>query len=183
MSVSSSLKASSQELSFKIEEATESSDLRQIVSLINAAYKKAKFLQEGVDRISYDEVRGLLSDPCKKLYLCISSSNEICGTILLKFINDTQAEIGLFAISPHYQGKKIAPLFLNYVEEEAFKKVREILLEVIPFSQENLIGFYERMGYRSTGQIVPFPNEAKLRYIRPEHREQVFISMMHKIRF
>lgn len=165
---------------FTVEIATIDHDLSKVAKVINFAYKKVKYLQDEVERITPSELRGFISHPNQRLYLCISPSQEICGTILLDFFEQKKAEIGLFAIDPKYQGFKIGPVFMSYVEQEAFRKVQTIILKVIPLFQEKLVKFYERQGYRATRVRVAFPEEDLRRYIRSEYRDQVFFSIMQK---
>lgn len=103
----------------------------------------------------------------QRLYLCISSAREICGTIVLRFMNEDQAEIGLFSLHPDYQGQKLGPMFMSYVEQEAFKTVKEVILHVIPICQEHLVKFYEGLSYKTTGQTVLFSEKHTVTYIRP----------------
>lgn len=182
MSIQLPLRIGHKEEYFTVEAATMNHDLTRIATVINTAYKKVKYLQDGVERATPAEIIGFISNPRMKLYLCISPNHEICGTILLDFFEKDKAEIAIFAIHPDYQEYKIGPIFMNYVEEEAFKKVHAILLKVILLFQENLVKFYERLGYKATGEIIDFPEEGKLRYIRPECRDRVFFSIMQKNR-
>jgi N-acetylglutamate synthase-like GNAT family acetyltransferase len=165
---------------FTVEVATIDHDLMKIATVVNTAYKKVKYLQDGIERISHEEIANSILSPHKRVYLCISPTHEICGTILLNFCDKDQAEIGLFAIDPNYQGQKISPMFMAYVEREAFEQVRIIILKVIPLFQENLVKFYMTLGYQMTGQTLAFPEEDKLRYIRPECRDRVAFSIMQK---
>jgi ribosomal protein S18 acetylase RimI-like enzyme len=165
---------------FFVEQATLQHDLNRVAAVINSAYKKVRYLQEGIQRITVSELKSVVSDPRKKLYLCLSPAHEICGTILLDFFEKDKAEIALFAVHPDCQRYQIGPAFMNYVEQEAFKKVTSIVLKVIPLFQERLIHFYERLGYRTTGEVMNFPEEDKIRYIRPECRDQIFFSLMQK---
>lgn len=167
---------------FTVEIATVKHDLSKIATIINLAYKKVRYLQEMVERITSSELAGLISHPNQRLYLCISPSQEVCGTILLDFFEKNKAEIGLFAIDPKYQKYKIGPAFMSYVEQEAFKKVHTIILKVIPLFQERLVKFYEQLGYRATGEEIAFPEEDQRRYIRPECRDRVIFSIMQKSR-
>jgi GNAT superfamily N-acetyltransferase len=167
---------------FTVEIATLEHDLTKAATLINSAYKKVKYLQDGIERTTPLDLREAISHPNKRLYFCILPSQEICGTILLDFFERDKAEIGLFAIDPNCRGYKIGPVFMSYVEQEAFKKVHTIILKVIPLFQEKLIQFYKGLGYRATGEKIAFPEEDKQRYIRPECRDQVYFSIMEKTR-
>lgn len=180
MSVQLPLRLENKEEYFTVEVATVNHDLTRVFTVINAAYKKVNYLQNEVERATSSEILDFISNPKKKLYLCISPRREICGTILLDFFEEDKAEIALFAIHPDYQGCKIGPLFMNYVELEAFKKISTIILNVISLFQENLIKFYEQLGYRATGEVKDFPTDDKLKYIRPDCRDRVFFHIMQK---
>lgn len=164
-------------LDMKFVVATSEYDVNEIVDVINAAYSRVKYLLK--DRVSVEDITEFLRDPDKTLYLCLTLQDEICGTILLDYCEGKIAEIGLFAIHSDFKGQNIGPAFIQFVEGEAFKKVDTIQLKVIPLHQENLIKFYERLGYKATGETTPFPTD-KLHYIRPEYRDQVFLSLMQK---
>lgn len=180
MSIQLPLNAGCKEGFFTVEVATMNHDLTRIATVINTAYKKVRYLQNEVERVTSAEVLNFISNPKKKFYLCLSPNREICGTILLDFFEKDKAEIALFAIHPESQGYKIGPAFMNYVEQEAFKNVQTIILKVIPLFQENLIRFYERLGYKATGETRDFPAEDALRYIRPDCRSLVFFSILQK---
>ncbi len=152
--------------------------LAKAAEAINAAYRRVKYLQS--ERVTPQEIGQMIADPKKRMYFCLSPQGEICGSILLNEMEEDRVELGLFSIHPDYQGKKIGPSFLKCVENEAFKKAREIILKVIPLYQGPLIQFYERQGYRLTGRIEEMPEEAKTKYIRPECRDKVYFSLMNK---
>ena len=182
MSIELPLKIEGKGQCFFVEQATLEHDLDRVAVVVNSAYKKVQYLQEGIERIMASELRDAVSDPRKRLYLCLLPTREICGTILLDFFEKDKAEIALFAIHPDYQGCRIGPVFMSCVEQEAFREVSSIVLKVIPLFQEKLIDFYERLGYRTTGEVMDFPEKDKIRYIRPECRDRVFFSLMQKSR-
>jgi RimJ/RimL family protein N-acetyltransferase len=168
------------EQGFTIEVATIDHDLIRAADVINAAYTKVMYLREEVQRITPQEISRLISYPEKRLYLCLSPKGEICGTILLDFIEETKAEIGLFSIHPNYQGKQIGQNFMRHVEQDAFKGANTVILKVVPLFQEKLIKFYEKLGYCGTGETIDFPIEDKIKYIRIEHRDSVNFCIMQK---
>lgn len=65
---------------------------------------------------------------------------------------------GLFAVSPHLQGSGIGDALLAYAEREArtLFNARRMRMKVI-WLRDSLIAWYERRGYRRTGQTHPFP--------------------------
>lgn len=152
--------------------------LEEIASVINSAYSKVEYLQG--DRISIPDLESIVSDKQKRLYLCISKTKSVIGTIFLDFTEKDQAELGLFSILPTDQGKNIGALFMAHVEQEVCKQVKKIHFNVIPLFQEKLISFYERLGYRPTGKKIEFLVEQKVRYIKAKYHNDVYFSTYEK---
>ena len=69
-----------------------------------------------------------------------------------------KAYIGTLAVTPTYQNKGIAKQVLSQAEDFALRQlqVKQLFMVVITQRQE-LIAYYERRGYRRTGQIEPYP--------------------------
>ncbi|MES2121254.1 MAG: GNAT family N-acetyltransferase [Chlamydiota bacterium] len=169
------------ESSFTIELYSEDRDLGKIVDMINAAYKRVRYLKEDATRITEDQLRESLSNPQKQLYLCISSENVICGSIFLEFFDSDEAEIEILAVDPKHRGMGLGPMLLKHAEKEAFLKrhMESVRLNVIPLFQESLIAFYHHLGYQSV-DYTEFPEEKKIKYIQPEYRELIFLMKMRK---
>ena len=162
---------------FKVRAATSNDDVMKIVEVINRAFKRVVFFL--YDRTSLPEIEKILSDPQKVLYLCLSPTNEICGTVLLDYFEKDKVKAGYFAIDPDFQKKGIGPQFMSRIEEEAFKKVQEIVITVIPVTQEKLIKSYQHYGYAFTGEMQ-HPTEAQKAKITLEYRDQVRFCTMKK---
>ena len=66
----------------------------------------------------------------------------------------------MFVVRPTLQGNGIGKHFLNAAERMAQQEwgVSKITMSVITLRPE-LIAFYERRGYRRTGEILPFPDD------------------------
>ncbi len=157
--------------------------VEEIASVINSAYSKVPYLKK--ERITPEEVEKIICDKQKRLYLCISKTNNVAGTILLdfdqnNFAQNNAAELGLFSLSPTYQGKNIGSLFLKCVEQEAFSKVTKIYLNVIPFSQEKLLSFYKKNGYAPTGEKTAILDEQKAKYFKPEYHKDIYFLTYEK---
>ena len=165
---------------FRVEKADLNQDLSAIASVVNSAYKKVVYLKDD-GKTSPADLKDIISNPSKALYLCLSTNNEICGTILIQYdANRKKAELGMFAIHPRYQGANIGAIFANCVEKEIFKVVPEIILKVVPLEQAKLVKFYINLGYQFTGEKVPFSEEETSKYIHPEYRDKVFMLIMSK---
>ena len=76
---------------------------------------------------------------------------------------DTAGYLGLFVVSPERQNAGIGKQFIQAAEALAKREwgITKITIRVISLRRE-LIAFYERRGYRRTGEIRPFPAAAGL---------------------
>lgn len=68
------------------------------------------------------------------------------------------AYFGMFAVRPALQGAGLGKAILSRAESTARDTwgVREMQMTVIS-AREDLIAYYERRGYRRTGELTPFP--------------------------
>jgi ribosomal protein S18 acetylase RimI-like enzyme len=107
-------------------------------------------------RVDETGLLSILNDP-DSLILIAQSDDTITATIHAHHEGDT-VHFGLFAVEPSTQGSGIGKALLAYAESEAVQKweVRIAIMEVITHRSE-LIAYYERRGYRNTGEITPFP--------------------------
>lgn len=73
-------------------------------------------------------------------------------------IEDGAGYFGMFSVRPNLQGGGIGKIVINEAERIAREdwKLPAMRMTVIDIRSE-LIAFYERRGYRRTGQIKPFP--------------------------
>lgn len=77
------------------------------------------------------------------------------------------AYFGLFAVSPNVQGAGLGKALLA----EAERVAREVLgatamIMTVISTRDDLLAWYERRGYRRTGEITPFPAEHAV-FLRP----------------
>jgi len=80
---------------------------------------------------------------------------EILGCVELRMLYG-KLYLGMLTVRPHLQGKGIGKKLLNAAEEEARKQMcTSIFMTVISVRQE-LIDWYVRHGYQSTGERKPF---------------------------
>jgi GNAT superfamily N-acetyltransferase len=145
---------------FEVELCTQDCDLEKVAAVVNAAYKKNDFLAK--DRTSVNELKTILLNPLKKLYIAISPENKICGTALITLNpSSEEADFGLFSVHPDEQGKNLGSLLLNHVEEEAFLRfhMKTVSLSTAP---QKLVQYYQSQGYQIIGNI-PFPDENSLK--------------------
>ncbi|MEV1023418.1 N-acetyltransferase [Streptomyces sp. NPDC050264] len=148
-------------LSFR--DATEA-DVDALVALIESAYR-------GDDsRVGWtteaDILQGQRTDPQGVLdvvkaadsrLLTVERDGAVVACCQLEHRGD-HAYFGMFAVSPALQGAGLGKVIITEAEGAARTAwgVREMHMTVISVREE-LIAWYERRGYRRTGEMSPFP--------------------------
>jgi len=142
----------------------EESDL--IAALVNSAYRgdssRAGWTTEADlldgQRTDALEIRTLIEDEKSMILLC-QQDHEILGSVLLQKKGDA-VYLGMLVVRPELQGRGIGKHFIQMAERTAQQewKISKMTMSVITVRQE-LMAFYERRGYRRTGQILPFPDD------------------------
>ncbi|MEK8090745.1 GNAT family N-acetyltransferase [Thermithiobacillus plumbiphilus] len=159
-------------LSFRRAEAA---DVDAIVRLVNAAYRgdssRAGWTTEadllGGQRTDAGEVRELIETD-DSLILLGYQGPDLAGSLHLKREGGS-AYLGMFAIQPTLQGAGLGKRFIDEAERIAREEwqVQTMRMSVIGFRQE-LIAYYERRGYRRTGELLPFPIDPRFGIPRVE---------------
>jgi len=139
-------------------------DASRVTALVNSAYRgdssRAGWtteadLLEGI-RTGENEVRDLISGPGSMILLCVREG-EIVGSVHLRR-EGTGAYLGLFVVEPSLQGGGIGKEFMRAAEDLVRREwaAKKMTMTVITLRHE-LIAFYERRGYRRTGERTPWP--------------------------
>jgi len=146
----------------------EPADAADIVTLVNSAYRgessRAGWTTEADlldgQRTDLDEISDILADPDSAIMLCHAGNELVSSAHLQK--HDGKAYFGMFAVKPEIQNTGIGKRFMNAAEAfvQSAWQCRSMVMTVITLRQ-SLIAFYERRGYRRTGQLKPFPNLEK----------------------
>ncbi|MCW9024598.1 MAG: GNAT family N-acetyltransferase [Gammaproteobacteria bacterium] len=139
-------------------------DIKAISELINTAYRgdssrqgwttEADFL--GGQRTDAEEIKELIQRPDGYILLCLRN-NELIASAYLQYSSEI-AYIGLVAVQPTEQGKGIGRTLLSKAERIIYCdwKLTAIKMSVITLREE-LICWYERLGYARTGSYEEFP--------------------------
>jgi ribosomal protein S18 acetylase RimI-like enzyme len=91
---------------------------------------------------------------------CSNSNNHLIGCVYLQK-QEEKLYLGMLTVSPEIQAKGIGKKLLKAAEEYAqTQDCKAITMTVISLRKE-LINWYERHGYRKTGQRKPFPNDPR----------------------
>ncbi|MEU0631778.1 GNAT family N-acetyltransferase [Streptomyces sp. NPDC005989] len=139
-------------------------DVPALVTLIESAYRgdssrsgwttEADILQG--QRTDPDGVRQVLEAPGSRL-LVVERDGGIVACCQLEHRGDA-AYFGMFAVRPGLQGAGLGKVIIAEAERTVRERwgVSEMHMTVISVREE-LIAWYERRGYRRTGELSPFP--------------------------
>lgn len=148
-------------------------DIQKLIDLINSAYRQQQenswTSEVGMvtgARINAEHLAQMLADDHLKLFV-VEHAEEIVGCIGLTF-NPIQVEIGTFCIAPKMQnhgvGKKVLDFAEHYVRDQMLPihpNLTHFVMWVLSVRHE-LIAYYERRGYQSTGHIDDYPLSANV---------------------
>lgn len=140
-------------------------DTDALLDLIHAAYRGDSSrrgwtheadLLDG-QRTDAEEIQKKISDPNCLLYLVESPDGLIACTCLEKKSEST-CYVGMVTVRPDLQAAGLGRALLDQAEVYAREHFgsRELEMTVID-SRAELIAWYERRGYRRTGETRPFP--------------------------
>jgi ribosomal protein S18 acetylase RimI-like enzyme len=140
------------------------SNIPQLVSLVNSAYRGEAARQgwtheadliDGDSRTNEDDLSKLLDDPQAVILVC-SDKTGLAGSVYLKKDGE-ELYLGMLSVHPRMQGKGIGKLLLRAAETHAKeRRCTAIKMTVISVRTE-LIAWYGKNGYQSTGHREPFP--------------------------
>lgn len=136
-----------------------------IVALVNSAYRgeasRAGWTTEadllGGQRTDAEEISRLIAENNSVILLCLRSEGLI-GSVHLEQVGASTAYMGMLVIKPVLQGQGLGSRFMNEAENFARTEwgASRMRMQVISLRHE-LIAYYQRRGYRPTGETRPFP--------------------------
>lgn len=159
----SSRAVSSGNLSFR---RAATADTGAIVALVNSAYRgdssRAGWTTEadllGGQRTDAEEITRLIAMDAALILLCLRG-DEIIGSLHLEKLDAATAYIGMLVIKPVLQGRGLGSRFMAEAEQIARTEwgAARMRMQAITLRRE-LIAYYQRRGYRRTGEFQPFPS-------------------------
>lgn len=165
-------------------------DTRAIIALVDSAYRgessRAGWTTEAdlLDgrRTFTEEVENILSAPQNKIIL-LQDESQLLASVHIKKAgsneNKGRAYLGMFAVSPNFQNQGIGKAVLSYVEKFVVDEWQCSEMEMTVIRQRlELIGWYEKLGYRVTGETRAFPYGDE-RYGIPK-REDLVLDVLVK---
>ncbi|MFF8606656.1 GNAT family N-acetyltransferase [Streptomyces sp. NPDC015346] len=139
-------------------------DVPALVALVESAYRgdssRAGWTTEADilegRRTDAEGVRAVITTPGSRL-LVVERDGELVACCQLERRGEA-AYFGMFAVRPEHQGGGLGRRIIAEAERRVrdLWDVREMHMTVISVREE-LIAWYERRGYRRTGEMTPFP--------------------------
>lgn len=164
------------ELEFSIAQEQEATE---VTALVNSAYRgessRAGWTTEegllGGQRTDEGMLRELIQTPDSVLHLArLTRTGELVACCHLQR-KDNAAYLGLLTVKPGHQGSGLGRDFLAHVERFAASTWGSNRVEMTVISlRDELIAYYERRGYRRTGEHRPFPMDDS-RFGIPKRRD------------
>lgn len=159
-------------------------DVPALHRLIESAYRgdsaKAGWTHEadllGGQRTDEAELRDILADASRVLLLA-EIDGVLTGCVQVAKQGEGLAYLGLLTVDPRRQAGGLGRWLIAAAEAEAIDRFGATRMEMTVIRQRaELIAWYERRGYRLTGETRPFPLDDE-RFGLPRTRELEFVVL------
>lgn len=157
-------------------------DIPELNQLINSAYRgdtskqgwtTESDLLDGL-RIDEDTLKTYFEDPNVSILKNVDDDGKITGSVYLE-VRGNKLYVGMFSVSPLAQNKRIGRTLLLAAEDYA-RLINCIILTMTVISvRTELISWYERRGFKATGEILPFHVDEKFGVAR-QHIELMVLE-------
>lgn len=151
---------------FIIDSATDA-DVPALNRLVNSAYRGDSSrlgwtteadLLNGV-RTSEADLYELVANPLAQI-LTYRVAGRLLGCVYVER-KGTELYLGMLTVSPDCQTAGIGKRLLAAAEKLAIETGCQMISMTVITQRHELIAWYERRGYRSTGETKPFPNDPR----------------------
>jgi ribosomal protein S18 acetylase RimI-like enzyme len=160
-------------------------DVERIVALVESAYRgessRAGWTTEAHlldgQRTDVDAVSAALRSSTSRILVVDDARGDIVGCCQLDARPDGRCHFGLFAVAPTLQGGGVGGRLLETAEAAARSSYGAGVMELTVIAQRtDLIAWYERRGYRRTGETRPF-HYGDERFGRPRRDDLYFVVL------
>lgn len=102
-------------------------------------------------------LRAMIEDPNQRI-LVLRDGDQLDACVALADRGSGTTYVGMVTVAPHLQATGLGRLMLAAAEEQAVHLFEATRIEMTVIAQRSeLIAWYERRGYRLTGERRPFP--------------------------
>jgi ribosomal protein S18 acetylase RimI-like enzyme len=143
-------------------------DVPQLAALVNKAYRgesatrgwtSEAHLLDGT-RIDEETLAEYIVAEHSVILKYIGSTAQIAGCVYLE-LTENALYLGMLTVDPDMQNSGLGKQLLKQAEVYAASKYKNKIKISVLESRTELIAWYERYGYKKTGDILPFPTETK----------------------
>ncbi|MEY2901096.1 MAG: hypothetical protein RLY89_202 [Bacteroidota bacterium] len=148
--------------------STTIADIPALVLLVNSAYRGDSSkkgwtteadLLDGV-RVTAETLMDQMNIPGQHFLKAIRPNGNIIGCVSL-LEKSNKIYLGMLTVEPNIQGGGIGKLLIQASENFAQTLGITVIEMTVISVRSELIAYYERRGYRLTGEKRPFPNDPK----------------------
>lgn len=141
-------------------------DIPQLDLLVNSAYRgersKKGWTTEadilGGIRTDAAGLTKMMAEPGAVILKYTGEENNLEGCVFLKHTG-TKLYLGMLTVTPELQAKGIGKKLLAAAEDYALRNNCAAITMTVISVRHELIAWYERHGYRKTGETQPFPSD------------------------
>lgn len=140
-------------------------DAKLVADLVNAAYRgvggrrgwthEAELISG--DRVNPSDVAALIGDGATSVLVRRGTPPTLLGCVAVEMNGANKCTISMVAVEPGRQAAGIGRALLADAERFAADKGATIAKITVVDQREQLIAWYERRGYRRTGDVDAFP--------------------------
>ena len=142
-------------------------DLEAVADLVNSAYRGETSRQGWTTEADYldgqrtdaETLRRALSVEPDAVILTLrdDAAGPLLGTAWLEPARDGAWYLGMLTVRPDLQARQLGRTVLAGAEAAAAARGATRIVLTVVHIRDTLIGWYERRGYRLTGEVRPFP--------------------------
>jgi N-acetylglutamate synthase-like GNAT family acetyltransferase len=143
-------------------------DIPQLNILVNSAYRgdssrkgwttEADFL-EGI-RVDEQALKDLIAKPNAVIITYRKSPGQIIACVYLEKQEDNMY-LGMLTVNPELQANGLGKKLMEVAEDYAKGQQSKAVVMTVITQRDELIAWYNRRGYHSTGEKKPFPNDPR----------------------
>lgn len=134
----------------------EPSDARQIMAVINSAFRIAEEFFCGADRITLEEVERLFTSGT----FVVAEVDRVLGGCVYVELRGERSYLGLLSVDPSRQQSGLGSLLMEAGEKHCRELGSQFMDIYIVNLRTELWPFYQRRGYVETG-MLPFPPDVE----------------------